>query len=80
MVERIVFTTAPEAYDYGTATTVETFPCPWGTSSVFRKVRITETGATEKRVTFLAEYQMGRYASGNNYASGNDPRDAARAR
>lgn len=74
--DRYVYTTAPEAYDYRTATTVETFPCPYAgeRGKPWRKVRIREKGATLGRVKYLANYQCGRYQSGMNAARFDDPR------
>jgi hypothetical protein len=58
-VEAFRFTTAPEAYDYGATTTVETFQLTGmgGRVEEWRKVRIHTT-------LYRIEYQCGRYGSG----------------
>ena len=75
--EVFLYTTAPEAYDYSTATTVETFECPVGAKSTWRKVRIACPHSSNERVLFLQRYQMGRYASGLNASRIDDPREGS---
>lgn len=70
MIEKVYFTTAPEAYDYSTVKeTLETFEL---NNKTWRKIRLVET-------SYRIEYQINRYGSGCNATREEDPRiEAAR--
>lgn len=68
---KIVYTTAPAAYDYSYVTELETWeetPSYGGIPLKWRKVRLDTT-------PYRIEYQCNRYRSGNNAVREDDPRE-----
>jgi len=64
----IVYTTAPEDYDYSYVTTLETFKLPqFGSFTTWRKVRIDASN-------YHVPYQCRRYQSGIHEVRDEDPR------
>lgn len=66
---KIVYTTAPEDYDYSYVTTLETFELAQfgGTFKTWRKVRIDASD-------YHVRYQCSRYQSGMHAVKEDDPR------